>query len=384
MTFTVTLSNPATSDVTFDYATQDDTAIAGEDYTAVSGTATIAAGDTEVTITVPVIDDAYAENPETLKLLLANAVNATIADGEGVGTITDESTPGTEDTAVVSISGDASVAEGADATYTVSVDKVPQEDLTVDVTYSYTTASSGDVVTNTTTVTIPAGSTSATFSVSAVDDAYAEGDEVYNVAISNPQGGGFEAVTVGTSSVDTTITDGASEADGGTGADDTATITLTGPDSVGEGETATYTVSVDKAPATDLEVEVVVGHITTDDGDITPVTQTVIIPAGQTSVTFDVTNTDDDTTEGNEDYQVELSGTTTGGGYENVSVDTTPLTTRIMDDEGTPSLIVKDVEVDEDKGSMTFTSTSLTIRLGVPSSSMIVVVSGVVSTLTFS
>ncbi len=43
LTFTVTLSEAASDDLTADYTTSDDTATAGEDYTAVNGQISIAA-----------------------------------------------------------------------------------------------------------------------------------------------------------------------------------------------------------------------------------------------------------------------------------------------------------------------------------------------------
>ncbi|MDO6469979.1 Calx-beta domain-containing protein, partial [Neptunomonas phycophila] len=83
MTFTVTLSNPSDAPVTVDYASQDGTATAGLDYTAVTGTLTFAPGETTQTITVPVTDDYLAEGSETLDMVLSNPSNATIADGVG-------------------------------------------------------------------------------------------------------------------------------------------------------------------------------------------------------------------------------------------------------------------------------------------------------------
>lgn len=52
-----------------------------------------------------------------------------------------------------------------------------------------------------------------------------------------------------------------------------------------------------------------------------------------------------------------LTGVTTGGGFETTNVDTTPLETTIIDDEGTPSIIIDDVTVNEDAATMTFTVT---------------------------
>ena len=87
ITFTVTLSRPATAAVTVDYATADGTATAGEDYTATSGTLTLAAGEQTGTIDVPLLDDAIDEGEETFTLRLSNARGARIDDGEATGTI---------------------------------------------------------------------------------------------------------------------------------------------------------------------------------------------------------------------------------------------------------------------------------------------------------
>ncbi|MBP0003767.1 MAG: hypothetical protein J7642_08605, partial [Cyanobacteria bacterium SBC] len=55
--FTVTLSQASTETVTVDYATADDTALAGEDYTAQSGTLTFAPGELTQSISIDVLGD---------------------------------------------------------------------------------------------------------------------------------------------------------------------------------------------------------------------------------------------------------------------------------------------------------------------------------------
>ena len=74
--FAVTLNRAAAHDVSVDYATKDETAAAGADYTATSGTLTFAAGETAKTISVPVLDDAIDEGKETMRLLLSNPQGA--------------------------------------------------------------------------------------------------------------------------------------------------------------------------------------------------------------------------------------------------------------------------------------------------------------------
>jgi len=85
--FPVTLSRAASGTVTVDYVTRDGTAVAGEDYTHTTGTLTFAAGETEKTIAVPLLDDAIDEGEETFTLKLRNARGAWLLDNEAVGTI---------------------------------------------------------------------------------------------------------------------------------------------------------------------------------------------------------------------------------------------------------------------------------------------------------
>jgi hypothetical protein len=85
LVFTVSLSGPSTSSVTVNYATANGSATAGNDYASTSGTLNFAAGETSKTLTVAI----YGEIPSTrtFYVRLSNPVNATIADGEGSGTI---------------------------------------------------------------------------------------------------------------------------------------------------------------------------------------------------------------------------------------------------------------------------------------------------------
>ena len=71
------------------------------------------------------------------------------------------------------------------------------------------------------------------------------------------------------------------------GAEDTATVSLSGPATVTEGNNATYTVSVDHPTATDLTLNVTLTHIDTVSGDIVSVPATVrtVPPPGEPSTT---------------------------------------------------------------------------------------------------
>ena len=88
--FTVTLSSAATGAVTVSYATIDGTATAGADYTTTSGMLTFEVnGDRTQRVEVPTLEDDEAEETETFTVQLSAPSGATVADGTGTGTITD-------------------------------------------------------------------------------------------------------------------------------------------------------------------------------------------------------------------------------------------------------------------------------------------------------
>jgi photosystem II stability/assembly factor-like uncharacterized protein len=70
---TVTRTGGSTGPLTVDYATTDGTAIAGQDYTAASGTLSFGNGETSKTIQVPITNDANTEPDETFTIALTNA-----------------------------------------------------------------------------------------------------------------------------------------------------------------------------------------------------------------------------------------------------------------------------------------------------------------------
>ncbi|HYG82572.1 MAG TPA: Calx-beta domain-containing protein [Pyrinomonadaceae bacterium] len=86
--FTVRLSAPSGQKVTVNYATGGGTAAAGSDYNAVAQTAiTFLPGQTTKLVPVQVRGDLSKEANETFFVSLSGAVNATIADAQGQGTI---------------------------------------------------------------------------------------------------------------------------------------------------------------------------------------------------------------------------------------------------------------------------------------------------------
>ena len=88
--FTVTLSNPSVQTVSVNFSTQSGTATSigiAADFVLAIGTLTFPPGVTIMTITVNVNGDTTSEANETFTVNLSNAINATIANGSGLGTI---------------------------------------------------------------------------------------------------------------------------------------------------------------------------------------------------------------------------------------------------------------------------------------------------------
>ena len=194
--FTVSLSPAITAAcpaATVSYQTANGTAIAGSDYGIVIGTLTFPPGTTTQPITVPVMGDRIFEGNETFFVNLSGPVNATIADGQGVGTIVDDDPPG------LSVN-DVTAVEGTTAVFTVTLSPVnPTQTVTVNYTTANGTATAGsDYQLASGTLTFPPGTATQPISVVINADSLVEGAETYfvnlsvpvNAAIAYPQGTG--------------------------------------------------------------------------------------------------------------------------------------------------------------------------------------------------
>ncbi|MCP3980910.1 MAG: DUF11 domain-containing protein, partial [bacterium] len=169
LVFTVALSAASEFDVTVDYQTDDATAIAGLDYTAVAGTLSLPAGTTSATVAVPVLDDALDEHDETLLLSLANAVKAQLPAAPAVGTIVDDDPlPALSIDDVTVTEGDSGVT---DATFTVSLAASSGREVTVDFATAAGTAEAGaDYSSVAGTLSFAPGETSQTITVDVLTD----------------------------------------------------------------------------------------------------------------------------------------------------------------------------------------------------------------------
>jgi uncharacterized delta-60 repeat protein len=196
-TFVLSLSNPSAQYVTVDYDTADGTAVAPSDYKAKSGTRVFTPGQTTKTVSVVINGDTAQEPDETFVLNLVDPSNATIADGQGTATVTDDDRP------TISIS-DVTKTEGNSGTtqtygFKVTLSKAGTSTITVHyATANGTAVAPGDYTAKSGTLTFSVGQVSKTISVVVKGDNAVEPNEVFfvnldsptNATIADPQGVG--------------------------------------------------------------------------------------------------------------------------------------------------------------------------------------------------
>ena len=191
-TFTVTLSAASSFTVTVNYATADNTATSPSDYQSTSGTLTFNPGETTKPVTVLVNGDTTFEQSESFFVNLSSPTNATILDGQGVGTITNDDPPPLTPTLFIS---DVSIAEGnsgtSTATFTVNLSPASGGTVTVDFATANGTATiaGNDYQSATGMLTFNPGDTSKPINVTINGDTLVEPDETFFVNLTNATGG---------------------------------------------------------------------------------------------------------------------------------------------------------------------------------------------------
>jgi len=182
LTFTVTRTG-STDAFTVDFATANNTADT-TDYDPTTGTLTFAAGETTKTVQVTINGDVGVEGDESFFLNLSNATGGvTIADAQGVGTITnDDLGP-----PVVSID-DVTVTEGdaGATTATFTVTRMGGTDaFSVDFATANGSANTTDYIPTTGTLSFGVGELSKTITVTINGDIGLEDNETFFVNLSN-------------------------------------------------------------------------------------------------------------------------------------------------------------------------------------------------------
>jgi hypothetical protein len=190
----VTLSAASGLPASVDYATSDVTATVGSDYQSTTGTVNFSAGETQKTVLVPVTGDISVEGNETFHLDISSPSGATLGDPSATVTIVDNDNP---PPLLPELSiGNATVKEGnsgtSTLTFTVTMSTTSATDVTVDYTTAPGTASPAmpnvDYLTSSGTLTIPAGQTTGSLSVSVMGDKVLEPYETIFMNLTNPSG----------------------------------------------------------------------------------------------------------------------------------------------------------------------------------------------------
>ncbi|MFA6288589.1 MAG: S8 family serine peptidase [Opitutaceae bacterium] len=249
----------------------------------VPASVTIPAGATSASFTITILDDTVADGNRDVVLSataagnLAGSATVRVLDDEG-GSLT--------------LTAPATIAENTTgATGTITVNPPAAQSLTITLTSGNPSAATVPA-----TVVVPAGYPSVTFPITPVNDTAIDGDQTTVITA---------AVTGWTSATSTlTVTD-----------NEQRTLTLSGATSVEEGDTASVTLDLSGTLATDL----VVILSSANPAQLT-VPATVTIPAGQTSVSFQVQTVEDATQNGSRTIQISASADTFTGATRDIVV----------------------------------------------------------------
>ena len=275
-------------------------------------------GESAQTLTVQTQSDTQVEGTEDFPVGITPSLG-----GTGAGSVTTEILDQTTGP-TWSLTGDSSVAEGSEATYTVSyTDAGLASGQTAFVTVDTTPGSAdeggegGDYQGEHVVLTfVGGGETSQTLSVHAQSDTVIEGTEDFSVGIA-PSLGGIGAGSVTTEIIDQT-----------TG----PTWNLTGDSSVAEGDDATYTVSYSDAALAAGQTAFVTVDTTpgsAEDGSDYDGGQTVLtfVGGGETAQTLAIHTETDTVIEGTEDFSVGIVASTGEIGTGSVTTEITDETT---------------------------------------------------------
>ena len=390
VTATVSLSAASSRYVSVDFATGDGTATfsPGGDFHSASGRLVFEPGDTSETITLTVVSDTQVEPDETFVVNLTNAVNATLADAQGVITIVNDDTAGQPPPpppsgSVPSISiGSAQVTEGNSGTVqtnvSVTLSAASQQYVTVDFTTTPGTAtfSGADYHQTSGRLVFAPGETSKSILVTVVGDTNVESDENFFVDLSAPTNATLATSrgTVGILNDDTNSTPPPPPPPSGS----TPQVSI-GDATVVEGDANETRIAVVVSLSQASTGNVAVSFATMDgtarfsDADYWQTNGRVVFAPGQTSQTVIVTVVGDTRVEPNEVFYVDLSspsGATLGKSRSTITITDDDSTTT-PPPTGTPAISIGDVTVQEgDSGTVIAT---VTLTLSAPSNRQVAV-----------
>jgi hypothetical protein len=334
-TFTISLDAPDPSGpTTVSYATADGTAtIAGLDYQAKSGTATILQNATSTNVTVLVNGDTLDEVNETFVVNLSNQNPATdiILDGQGVGTIIDN------DTAPKISIGNAVVTEdlaGTGEAFAVTLSTASGQNVSFTYATANGTATAGlDYAAAAATVlTFAPGEVSKTILIPITADTIDEVDETFSINLTNAVNATFTN-TKGT----------------GTIVDDDLPPTISIDDQAviegnnGATSTMPFNISLSAPSGKVVTVKYQTANSTaTSPADYTAISlKTLTFAAGIQSQNVIVSVKGDTLSEGDENFIVNLSAPTNATFAKSQGIG------KIVDDDLPPTISIGDITVAE-------------------------------------
>lgn len=332
LSFTVSKAGGGTFTHDVSYATSNGSAGSG-DYTVSSGVLSFAPVDTSKSITVQTTQDSVFEGAETVIVTLSNPTNgATIADGQGIGTINDD------DSGPSFSINDVTVTEGGSATFTVT--KTGSTVLSHNINYAsgdISATAGSDYTAKSGTLTFASGETSKTITIVTTNDAVRENLEYFMVNLSGATNGAAIADTQGLAGINDN--------------DPAPSFTINNV-TVAEGATATFTVT--KSGATDLShnINYATANSSASGNDYTAKSGTLTFAAGEVTKTISVSTTNDSIYENTENFLVNLSGATNGA-----TIADSQGIGGINDNDTAPSFSVNNASRIESQGSITFTVT---------------------------
>lgn len=197
----VNLTSPQGGPVSVDYAVTGGTATSA-DYTGGTGTVIFAAGETTKNILIPLVDDTDPESTESLIITLSNALGAGLsAPSTNTLSITDN------DQIYVSIAAtdtDASEDGPNPGTFTITRSGNLVPPIVVDLYPSGTATSGTDYATLPTTIALASGETTATVTMTPVDDTLNDANETVILSLTSGVTGGGNGSTNGSGNYLTT------------------------------------------------------------------------------------------------------------------------------------------------------------------------------------
>jgi hypothetical protein len=221
--FTVSIMGAHSGPVSVNFATADNTAIAGSDYTATSGTLTFGPGDsTPQTISVPVNGDILDEYDEQFYVNLSSAVHGVITDSQGIGTIVDDD-PAPQLT-IIDVSKNEGNRGNTSFAFTLSLSAVSGKQVSVNYATADGTAkvAGNDYFGASGTVFFAPGQTTATITILVRGDKTKEPNETFFVNLT----GATNATISDSQGVATIVNDDGGSSGGGKAKPNSANIDL--------------------------------------------------------------------------------------------------------------------------------------------------------------